>query len=60
MNSAIPNNIDKSNQMPALLGANPAQTILIHLRLPVVRNKVVLERLRMERIYGIITKRTAP
>ena len=50
MNSAIPNNIDKSDQIPAILGAYPAQAISIYLRPPVVIQDMVLKCLSVKRI----------
>jgi hypothetical protein len=59
-NPPVPRHVDEADELAAVTRANPAETMSLDLRLPVVLEQPMVERLGMKRVELRVVEITAP
>jgi hypothetical protein len=57
---AVPGHVDEADELTAVMRANPAETMSLHLRLPVLLERSMGERLGMKRVQFRVVEVTPP
>jgi hypothetical protein len=60
VDTAVPGNVDEPDELVSLTRADPAETVRVDLRIPVVGQDVMSERLGVERVHFVVTEAAAP
>ena len=60
MDSAVPRHVDEADELTAVMRADPTEAMSLHLGLPVLLERSMVERLGMKRVQFRVVEVTAP